>query len=81
MPDGLDSSSTNIASDHGVGNTRRSIADHLRQVGIAQAPDLDRGGCSALGCSDGVGSLIGVSSLARRAPAPLQGQLGVGPAR
>ncbi len=26
MPDCLDSSSTNIASDHGVGNTRRSIA-------------------------------------------------------
>ena len=25
-PDGLDSSSTNIASDHGVGNARRSIA-------------------------------------------------------
>ena len=24
--DGLDSSSTNIASDHGVGNARRSIA-------------------------------------------------------
>src|ERR687886_142817 len=26
MPDGLESSSTNIASDHGVGNARRSIA-------------------------------------------------------
>ena len=26
MPDGLDSSSTNIASDHGVVNARRSIA-------------------------------------------------------
>ena len=24
-PEGLDSSSTNIASDHGVGNARRSI--------------------------------------------------------
>jgi hypothetical protein len=26
MPDGFDSSSTNIASDHGVGKARRSIA-------------------------------------------------------
>jgi hypothetical protein len=26
IPDGFDSSSTNIASDHGVGNERRSIA-------------------------------------------------------
>jgi hypothetical protein len=25
IPDGLDSSSTNIASDHGVGKARRSI--------------------------------------------------------
>ena len=25
IPDGLESSSTNIASDHGVGNARRSI--------------------------------------------------------
>jgi hypothetical protein len=26
MPDGFDSSSTNIARDHGVGNERRSMA-------------------------------------------------------
>ncbi len=44
MPDGLESSSTNIASDHGVGNARRSIATTCGQVGVGEAADLDGGG-------------------------------------
>ena len=37
MPDGFESSSTNIESDHGLVNARRSIAMHLRQVACRRA--------------------------------------------
>ena len=58
IPVGLDSSSTNIASDHGVGNTRRSIADHLRQVGVGERADLAP---AARGSSPGAASVPGRS--------------------
>ena len=40
MPDGLDSSSTNIASDHGRRERAPLDRDHLRQVGVGQPADL-----------------------------------------
>ena len=39
MPDGFESSSTNIASDHGVGNERRSIESTAGQVAVGEPAD------------------------------------------
>ena len=38
-PEGFDSSSTNIASDHGVGNERRSIAITCGRSAISEGAD------------------------------------------
>ena len=51
MPDGLESSSTNIASDHGVGNGAALDRDDLREVGVGQAADLERGGGQRVGAA------------------------------
>ena len=40
MPDGLLSSSTNIASDQGVGKARRSIAITPGEVGVREPAEV-----------------------------------------